>query len=62
MHVVNTETKDGGGIRGRIKWADRAAAMIKAREYRYLSPVLMRLKDRRVTRIAGAGLGHGARA
>jgi len=46
------------GIWGRVKWTERAARMIEAREYRYLSPVLMRLKDGRVTRITGAGSVH----
>lgn len=31
----------GDGIRGDVSWTPRAAAMLSAREYRYLSPVLL---------------------
>lgn len=46
------------GVWGKVKWTDRAAQLIEAREYRYLSPVLMCLKDGRITKITGAGLVH----
>lgn len=46
------------GIWGRVSWTDRAASMIAAREYRFLSPVLWSQKDGTVNRLGGAGLVH----
>lgn len=45
-----------GAIWGRIEWTDRAAAMIRAREYRYFSPSFNYTRDRRITRLRGGGL------
>lgn len=40
---------DEAGIRARVEWTDKAAAYIKAKEYRYFSPVFgIRNKDSRV--------------
>ncbi len=47
------------GIWGRVEWTDRARAMISAREYRFLSPVLMIDKHtKQIFRLKGAGLVH----
>lgn len=46
-----------GAIWGEVEWTERAAAMIKAREYRFISPVFQFDKaTRTVRRIVGAGL------
>ena len=45
-----------GAIWGKVEWTERAAAMIRAREYRYLSPLFQHTRDRRITRLRGAGL------
>lgn len=47
---------DDDGIHGRVEWTDRAAAAIKGREYRYISPTFMHDKSGRVTLIPRAGL------
>lgn len=47
-----------GAIWGRVKWTGKAANMIAAREYRYLSPVLLHDAQGRVRRLLGAGLVH----
>ena len=47
-----------GAIWGRVSWTVKAANMIAAREYRYLSPVLLHRRDGQVTRLLGAGLVH----
>jgi phage I-like protein len=46
----------GGEIWGRVDWTSRAAAMIEAREYRFLSPEFRHTRAGDVTRLAGAGL------
>jgi phage I-like protein len=47
------------GVFARIEWTDRARGMIAAKEYRYISPVIVYDKDtREVGRISGAGLVH----
>jgi phage I-like protein len=46
-----------GAIWGRVQWTARAADAIRAREYRYISPVFQySVNDGRVTRILRAGL------
>lgn len=46
-----------GAIWGRVEWTERAAAAIRAREYRYISPVFQfSPDDGRVTRLLRAGL------
>jgi phage I-like protein len=47
-----------GAIWGRVSWTVKASNMIAAREYRYLSPVLLHRRDGQVTRLLGAGLVH----
>ena len=48
---------DGATIQGRVEWTENAAARIRAKEYRYLSPVfLFDEKTRAVTYLVGAGL------
>jgi phage I-like protein len=44
------------GIWGRVEWTERAAQMLKAKEYRYLSPVFRHKKDGQVMRIDRAAL------
>lgn len=47
------------GIWGRVEWTERARAMIAAREYRFLSTVLLAEKTSlKVLRIKGASLVH----
>ena len=45
-----------GALWARVEWTARAAAMLKAREYRYLSPVFFHTPSGAVARIEGAGL------
>jgi phage I-like protein len=55
--ITAIEHRDGDGIWGRVEWTERAAAMLAAREYRYLSPVFYHLADSgEVVALAGAGL------
>lgn len=47
------------GVFARIDWTDRARDMIAAKEYRYISPVIVYDRaTRQVGRISGAGLVH----
>jgi len=46
------------GIWGRIEWTARARELIEAKEYRYLSPVIMHAKDGQIVRIRSAALVH----
>ena len=47
------------GIWGKVEWTEQARNMIEAREYRYLSPVLMyETETKAVRRIIGAALVH----
>lgn len=46
----------GDGLWGRVEWNDRAAALIAAREYRYLSPVFDHDRAGVVFRVTSAGL------
>src|SRR5690606_40136635 len=48
------EVRDGA-LWGRVQWTPRAAELIAAREYRYLSPVFRHVQGR-VVALAGAGL------
>ena len=45
-----------GALWARVEWTARAAAMLKAREYRYLSPTFFHAPDGTVMRIEGAAL------
>lgn len=45
-----------GAIWARAEWTDKAAAMIAAREYRFLSPEFHHTKAGQVFRVVGAGL------
>ncbi|MDP2832166.1 MAG: phage protease [Pseudomonadota bacterium] len=45
-----------GGLWGRVEWTERALAMIRAKEYRYLSPVFRYQPDGCIMAILGAGL------
>ena len=45
-----------GAVWGRVEWTERAAAMIAAREYRFLSPAFTAAEDGLVRRLLGAGL------
>ena len=53
--ISDLEVRDGA-IYGRTTWTERAIAAIKAREYRYISPVFGYDKRNRVTMLARAGL------
>ena len=44
-----------GALWARVEWTARAAAMLKAREYRYLSPAFFHTPSGVVERIEGAG-------
>ena len=45
------------GIWAKVQWTERAKGYLEAREYRYLSPVvLIRKKDRRAVEVLGAAL------
>lgn len=46
------------GLWGRIEWTARAAALIGAKEYRYISPVIVHRPDGSVVGLKGAGLVH----
>lgn len=50
------EIRDGA-LWGRVRWTARAAELIQAREYRYISPVF-RVRSGRIIEINGAGLTH----
>ena len=45
-----------GAVWGRVEWTARAAAMIVAREYRFLSPAFNHTTAGLITRLLGAGL------
>ena len=45
-----------GAIWARVSWTERAAAMIRAREYRYVSPVFHHTRAGRVTEVLRAAL------
>ena len=45
-----------GALWAHVEWTARAAAMLKAREYRYLSPTFFHTRDGIVMRIEGAAL------
>lgn len=47
-----------GALWGRVEWTPRAADLIAAREYRFLSPVFRHDKQGRVLSLEGAGLTH----
>lgn len=47
---------EGGAIFARIEWTQRAAEALKAKEYRYISPVFEHSKDGKVERILRAAL------
>lgn len=47
-----------GSLWGRVQWTPRAAELIAAREYRYLSPVFRHDKAGVVLALEGAGLTH----
>ena len=45
-----------GEVRGEVEWTERAAAMIRAKEYRYHSPVFLHDKSNRVVAVLSAAL------
>ena len=45
-----------GALWARTRWTDQAAAALRAREYRYLSPWFMHTPDGVVTCLSGAAL------
>jgi hypothetical protein len=50
---------EGKGLLGRVRWTDRAREMIRAREFRYLSPTVWLDKEtRHVGRLDSAALTH----
>lgn len=55
--IADLEVRDGGAIWGRVEWTARAAQMIAAREYRFLSPVFIYdPTTREVRHLVSAGL------
>lgn len=54
--IVELKNQFGGAVWGRVRWTEKAAAHIKAREYRYLSPVFRHTADGRIVRIESAAL------
>jgi len=55
--IKSIEDRGADGVWASVQWTDRAVEYLKAREYRYLSPVvLIRKKDRRAVELLGAGL------
>ncbi|CAD7055417.1 hypothetical protein RHAB21_00713 [Pseudorhizobium halotolerans] len=44
------------GLYGRVEWTANAAALIKAKEYRYLSPVYFHTKDGKILALQNAAL------
>lgn len=46
------------GLWGRVRWTERAAELLAAREYRYVSPVFRHLSDGTIVELLGAGLVH----
>ena len=50
--VASLEARDGI-LGGNVKWTERAAAMVAAREYLYISPVFDHLPDGTVIRLTG---------
>ena len=53
--ITSVEVRDGA-VWGHVEWTDRAAAMIAAREYRFLSPEFTHSKAGEILALAGAGL------
>jgi phage I-like protein len=53
--IVGMQAREDG-IWALVEWTEKAAAHIKAREYRYLSPVLLHSPDGAVTRIENVAL------
>lgn len=47
-----------GALWGRVEWTPRAAELIAAKEYRYISPVFRHDKEGRILALEGAGLTH----
>ncbi|HEY3347646.1 MAG TPA: phage protease [Nitrospirota bacterium] len=55
--IKGIEDRGEDGIWCRVQWTDRAKEYLLAREYRYISPVvLIRKKDGRAVELLGAGL------
>lgn len=54
--IVALDIRCGGEVWGRVRWTEKAAAHIRAREYRYLSPVFRHTADGRICRIESAAL------
>jgi phage I-like protein len=50
--VEEMEVRDGGSVWGRVIWTPKGNQMVKDKEYRFLSPVLLFSKDRK-RRIGG---------
>ncbi|MDP2783296.1 MAG: phage protease [Sulfurimicrobium sp.] len=53
--INELEARDGS-IWGRVEWTGKAAAMIAAGEYKYLSPVFEHTKTGAIVRLTGCGL------
>ncbi|MFN3595275.1 MAG: phage protease [Thiobacillaceae bacterium] len=55
--IKELQARDGA-LWGRVGWTPRAADLIAAREYRFLSPVFRHDKQGRILALEGAGLTH----
>jgi len=55
--VVEDSDEHGARLRARVKWTDRAAAMIRADEYRHVSPtIIFNSRDRKTGADTGSAL------
>lgn len=55
--IKELQARDGA-LWGRVEWTPKAAELIAAREYRFLSPVFRHDKQGRILALEGAGLTH----
>ena len=55
--IEHLEVRDGA-LFARVSWTPRAAELIAAREYRFISPVFRHDETGRIIRLEGAGLTH----
>lgn len=55
--IKGLDVRDGA-LWGRVEWTPKAASLIQAREYRFLSPVFRHDKTGRILALEGAGLTH----
>ncbi|HMN55646.1 MAG TPA: phage protease [Ottowia sp.] len=54
--ITSVEWRQGAGLFAQVNWTERAKAHIAANEYRYISPVILFDKERRVVGLHNAAL------